>query len=88
MAPIIESRRDQQVLDWLVLKVGEEAVARACEQLAGTRRAYVSNIAKVLNLSPPADLALTSREDALHHLEAIHKLLDARKCRDKDNGAA
>lgn len=53
MKLIVESTRDQRVLDWLVRQVGQEAIANACMQLAGARRAYVSNIAKVLKLCPP-----------------------------------
>jgi hypothetical protein len=88
MTLIIESKRDQRVLDWLVSQVGEKAVCDACEQLIGARRAYVSNIAKILNLCPPPDLVMTSREDAKHHLEAIHRLLGTRQYRDQDHGPA
>lgn len=88
MIPIIESKRDQRVLDWLISQVGEEAVAEACRQLAGGRRKYVSNIAKALGLHPPAELALTSREDAKQHIEGIRKLLQSSQNGDNDNGAA
>lgn len=72
---IVESRRDKRVLDWLVTQIGAEAVAKACFQLAGQRRAYVSNVAKVLGLTPPAELALASQEDAQRHLERIYQIL-------------
>lgn len=85
---IIESKRDQLVLDWLVSQVGETAVANACLELAGARRAYVSNIAKVLNLFPPADLVATTREDAFHHLDAIHRILGMQKRRGDNDGPA
>ncbi len=75
MNVVVESSRDQRVLVWLVERVGEEAVAEACRKLAGARRAYPSNIAKVLRLSPPAELALTTREEAQRHLAAIRALL-------------
>lgn len=84
---IVESKRDQRVLDWLVSQVGEEAVANACKHLAGARRAYPSNLAKVLGLRPPADLALASREDVQRHLEAIARLLDVRQNRGGGDGA-
>jgi len=85
---IVESKRDQRVLDWLVSQVGEEAVVNACMHLAGARRAYVSNIAKLLNLSIPANLALMTKEDAQHHIEVIYRLLEARQRGDGGDGAA
>lgn len=84
---IVESKRDQRVLDWLVSQVGEEAIANACKQLAGSRKLYVSNIAKVLGLCPPAELAVTSREEAHGHLEVIHKLLGTHRKRGSNDGA-
>ena len=87
MRLIVESKRDQRVLDWLVAQVGESGVANACLQLAGARRAYVSNIAKVLNLSPPASLVLASRVDVQRHLDEIHKLLGHHPDRGEDGTA-
>ena len=75
---VIESKRDQRVLEWLIAQVGIEAVAEACGRLAGMRRAYPSNVAKVLGLSPPTELALASREDAQRHLDAIARILGRR----------
>lgn len=87
MRLIVESKRDQRVLEWLVSQVGEEGVADACRQLAGARRAYVSNIAKVLNLSPPDSLALASRDDTQRHLDSIHRLLGNSSLRSSDGTA-
>ena len=75
MGVIIESPRDERVLGWLIDQVGELAVEEACSRLAGSRRAYVSNVAKVLGVTPPVDLALASKEDALRQLEAIRRIL-------------
>ena len=80
MGIIIESPRDERVLGWLIDQVGEPAVEEACSHLAGSRRAYVSNVAKALGVTPPADLALASKEDAQRHLEAIHRILKSSKC--------
>lgn len=84
---IVESKRDQRVLDWMVSLVGEEAIANACMQLFGARKLYVSNIAKVLDLCPPTELAVASREEARQHLEAIYKLLGTHQKRGGDDGA-
>lgn len=78
MAVIVESKRDERVLAWIVDQVGEQAVADACASLAGKRRAYPSNIAKALGLTPPKKLALASDADARRHLEAIASLLGVR----------
>lgn len=75
MQIVIESDRDRRVLSWLVEQVGEDAVASACLHLAGRRRAFPSNVAKVLGLSPPKALALASPESAAAHMAAIAKLL-------------
>ncbi len=77
---VVESKRDQRVLDWLVEQVGHEGVAEACAKLAGARRAYPSNIAKVLGLEPPQRLAVAARTDAAAHLEEIARLLGVRSC--------
>lgn len=83
---IVDSKRDQRVLDWMVSQVGEEAIANACMQLSGARKLYVSNIAKVLDLCPPAELALASRDDAQRHLEAIHMMLGTQQKRGSNDG--
>lgn len=77
---VVESNRDQRVLDWLVEQVGHEGVAEACSKLAGARRAYPSNIAKALGLVPPQRLAVASRVDAKVHLEEIARLLGVQPC--------
>lgn len=75
MQIVIESERDRRVLHWLVEQAGEAAVASACLQLAGRRRAFPSNVVKQLGLNPPKALALASRESAAAHTAAIGKLL-------------
>ncbi|PZO07981.1 MAG: cryptic plasmid protein A [Lysobacteraceae bacterium] len=77
---LVESKRDQRVLDWLVEQVGHEGVAEACSKLAGARRAYPSNIAKVLGLEPPQRLAVAARSDAAFHLAEIARILGVRLC--------
>lgn len=74
-AVVVESKRDERVLAWLIAQVGEQRVAEACSSLAGARRAYPSNIARVLGLKPPKHLAVASRADARQHLDAIAALL-------------
>lgn len=78
MEILIESERDQRTYDWLLSQVGETALQAACLALAGDRRLYVSNLAKVLGLRPPADLAIAPREVAIMHLERMRKLLSTK----------
>lgn len=80
MHPIVESKRDERVLAWLVEQVGEEAIAAACRRLAGARRPYPSNIAKALAVVPPKDLAKASPLDAKRHLDAIAAILGVQRC--------
>lgn len=75
---LVLSPRDHRVLDWLVAQVGCEAVAAACDDLVGRRRPYVSNIAKALGLTPPADLAFTPPDVVREHIAKIRALLSGR----------
>lgn len=75
MEPIVETKRDQRVLDWMASQVGHQAIADACVKLAGARRAFPSNLAKLLGLSPPKELALASPEDVEAHLRTIRQIL-------------
>jgi hypothetical protein len=72
---ILESARDRRVLDWLVSQVGLDVIEVASRQLIGQRRAYPSNVAKFLGLTPPADLALTPRDVAKDRLADMRAML-------------
>lgn len=76
---LLESKRDERVLAWLIAQVGEAEVAAACLRLAGKRKAYPSNVAKVLGLTPPKELAVASPADVKRHLDAIAELLGAKR---------
>lgn len=77
---ILESKRDERTLIWLVQQVGEAKVASACQLLAGNRRAYPSNVAKALGLKPPKNLSVAADEDARKHIAAIAQLLGVTPC--------
>ena len=72
---ICESDRDKRTLHWLVAQIGEAEVAAACQRLVGARRAYASNVAKVLGLVPPRELAYPTPEQVKAHIAAIWKVL-------------
>jgi len=70
---IIENERDRRVLDWLIAKVGEQAVRDAIARIPGKRRPYVSNIVKALGLTVPPEVVdpPLPKEEALKRLEAL-----------------
>lgn len=73
---IVNTARDKRALEYLLAECGSEAVERACVRLAGQRKTYVSNIAKVLGVMIPDDVGITPRDEArekLAHLKAILK---------------
>lgn len=78
MSILVNSKRDERVLAWLIEQVGEAAVVSASQSLSGARRRYVSNVAKALGLSPPKQLAVASSEHASRHIAAIQQLLGIR----------
>ena len=75
MNVILESERDHRTLAWLIEQAGEGAVERACASLAGNRKTYPSNLAKVLGLVLPESLSRPSRIQVQAHLVQIRKLL-------------
>ena len=78
MEIIIESERDKRTYDWLLAQVGDAALRDACLSVTGKRRLYVSNLAKVLDLKPPAELVIAPREVAQKHLEELREILRSR----------
>ncbi|NYH18770.1 hypothetical protein GGD41_005998 [Paraburkholderia bryophila] len=73
---ILESARDQRTLDFLIATCGQQAVERACSELPGGRRAYVSNLARILKVSVPDSVIETPRADGAENIAAIKKLLE------------
>jgi hypothetical protein len=78
MKLVIQSQRDERTLKWLIEHVGSAEVARACGLLAGARKPYPSNIAKVLGLTLPRSLACPTKEQAKVQIAEILKLLGER----------
>lgn len=72
---IVENERDRRTLRWLIDIVGRDAIREAIQRIPGNRRPYVSNVAKVLGLTPPKDLEIADRETALRHIDAIRRQL-------------
>lgn len=72
---ITDNERDRRTAAWLVETYGAEAVSEAETRLAGARKPYPSNIAKILGATPPESLKQTSRKTALQHLAELRKML-------------
>lgn len=72
---IIANDRDRRTLAWLRDQVGDEAIRGAVDQLAGNRRPYLSNVAKVLGVALPRDLEVVDRETARARLAALRAQL-------------
>ena len=72
---IVENERDRRTLQWLIDTVGENAILDAIQRIPGNRRPYVSNVAKVLGVTPPRSLEIADRETALRHIDAIRRQL-------------
>ena len=72
---VLANDRDRRTFEWLRLEVGEARIAEAIDQLAGNRKAYVSNLCKLLGVVPPVELTRTSPQVAKERLEGIKAML-------------
>lgn len=72
---IIQNDQDRRAVAWLIEKFGAEAVAEAEARIAGERRPYPSNIAKVLGVSLPEALKRTENAAARQKLAELRRML-------------
>ncbi|MGV0127801.1 hypothetical protein [Burkholderia gladioli] len=72
---LVETLKDERCLSYLVSEKGGEVVRQAATQLAGNRRPYVSNVAKILGVEFPDSVKITPRQDGRAHLQAIKAML-------------
>ena len=72
---ITENERDKRAAAWLIEQFGAEAVAEAENRLAGARRPYPSNIAKVLGATLPESLKRTESTAARQKLASMKAML-------------
>jgi hypothetical protein len=76
MSPIVITKRDVRVLEWMISKVGEKAIAAACTQLTGNRKPFLFNLAKILCIRIPDELTLTPKSEAQERLKELRNLLN------------
>lgn len=75
---ISENERDKRTAEWLIETYGAEAVAEAETRLAGARKPYPSNIAKVLGATLPDNLKLTETAAARQKLAELRRMLESK----------
>lgn len=76
---IIQNDQDRRAVAWLIEKFGAEAVAEAETRIAGERRPYPSNIAKVLGVvSLPESLKRTENAAARQKLAELRRMLEGK----------
>nr|SBM85638.1 protein A [Neisseria gonorrhoeae] len=78
---ITENERDRRTAAWLIETYGAEAVAEAETRIAGARKPYPSNIAKVLGASLPEALKRTENAAARQKLAGLRRMLDGKALR-------
>lgn len=76
---IIENERDRRTAAWLEEHYTPEELIEAQKRLIGARKAYPSNIAKVLGKTPPERLKYASNEEAQIKLKEIKEMLKGKK---------
>jgi hypothetical protein len=72
---IIDNERDERTAAWLIEQYGAEAIAQAESQLAGARKPYPSNIAKILGAELPESLKRTEKAAAREKLAELRLML-------------
>ena len=75
---ITENERDKRTAAWLIEQFGAETVAEAEARLAGARRPYPSNIAKVLGATLPEALKRTENAAARQKLAELRRMLEGK----------
>ncbi|PRP68482.1 hypothetical protein BUE93_22025 [Chromobacterium amazonense] len=73
---IVESDRDRRTVQWLIKTVGQEKIDDAIGKLMGKRKPYISNVCKILGVSPPKNLEITDVETAKNKIAAIKEMLN------------
>lgn len=68
---LILNARDERAVAWLIDQAGYDAVREACGKVAGRRRAYPSNLAKVLGLALPDSITLCPSDSALKRIKEL-----------------
>lgn len=70
---LVLNARDERAIAWMIEQVGFVAVQEACGRLAGRRRLYPTNLAKVLGLTIPDSVVITPASAALEQIRELRR---------------
>ena len=70
---LVLNARDERAIAWLIQQVGFEVVREACGRVAGRRRLYPSNLAKVLGLAIPESVTNIPSAEVLERIRDLRK---------------
>lgn len=76
---IVLNARDERALAWLIEQAGFEAVQQACERIAGRRKLYPTNLAKMLGLVIPQSVINTPVSVARERIRELRAILAGRQ---------
>jgi hypothetical protein len=62
---LVLNGRDERAVAWLINQACFDAVQQACEKIAGNRKLYPTNLAKILGLSIPHSVIVTPVSEAV-----------------------
>lgn len=73
------NERDEREVAWLIDQAGFDAVQQACEKIAGNRKLYQTNLAKILGLSIPQSIIVTPVSEARGRVRDLLILVSSRR---------
>lgn len=76
---IVLNARDERAIAWLIEQAGFEAVQQACERIAGRRKLYPTNLAKMLGLVIPQSVINTPVSVARERIRELRAILAGRQ---------
>lgn len=76
---IVLNARDERALAWLIEQAGFEAVQQARESIAGHRKLYPTNLAKILGLVIPQSVINTPASVARERIRELRAILAGRQ---------
>jgi hypothetical protein len=76
---LVLNARDERAIAWLIDQAGFDAVQQACDKIAGKRKAYPTNLAKILGLSIPQYVVVTPVAEARDRVRDLLVLLSSNR---------
>lgn len=76
---IVLNARDERAIAWLIDQAGFDAVQQACGKIAGNRKLYPTNLARILGLSIPQSVVVTPVSEARDRVRELLALLSGNR---------